>query len=107
MAHARPGRRAGIVIKNNSISDPRSFSCCIGRRATACRSTRIVRGICCLQARPPGRQRSAFSVRSVVGRFLEHSRIYAFENGGSREIYIGSADLMERNLDRQGGGALP
>ena len=98
--HARAGKPARIIVKNNAITDPEMLRLIYRASQAGVRLDLIVRGACGLRAGVPGLSENVH-VRSIVGRFLEHSRAYHFENGGDPELYMGSADLMERNLDRR------
>jgi polyphosphate kinase len=98
--HARAGRTARIIVKCNAVVDPELIEALYRASAAGVEIECIIRGICSLQPGVPGVS-DRIRARSIVGQFLEHSRIYGFLNGGRQEWYTGSADLMERNLDRR------
>lgn len=98
--YAREGRTARIVAKMNSLCDKEIIANLYEASCAGVKIQLIVRGICCLKAGVPGLSEN-IEVRSIVGNFLEHSRIFLFENGGRQEVYMGSADWMPRNLDRR------
>jgi len=99
-AHVQAGRPGHVIIKNNAVTDPAIVRALYRAAQSGVEIDMIVRGVCCLRPGIEGIS-ERIRVRSVVGRFLEHSRVYYFANGGQPEIYLGSADLMERNLDRR------
>ncbi|HEY9783953.1 MAG TPA: polyphosphate kinase 1 [Candidatus Obscuribacterales bacterium] len=98
--HHRNGKPGHLIFKANALVDGRIIKLLYEASQAGVKVDLIIRGICCLR---PGIKDVSENIRvvSIVGRYLEHSRIYYFLNGGAEEIYIGSADLMERNLDRR------
>ena len=97
---ARAGQRAGIFMKMNSLVDERIIAALYEASCAGVRVRLIVRGICCLVPGVPGVSDN-ICVRSIVGRYLEHSRAFIFRNGGNEEVYLASADMMPRNLNRR------
>ncbi|HIR06149.1 MAG TPA: RNA degradosome polyphosphate kinase [Candidatus Copromonas faecavium] len=97
---ARAGKPASITAKMNSLCDKEIIAALYEASCAGVKIRLVVRGICCLKAGIPGLSEH-IEVRSIVGEFLEHARIFIFENDGSEEIYMGSADWMPRNLDRR------
>ncbi len=100
IAHQQAGRPSGIIAKFNGFTDTGMIEELYSASREGVPIDLIVRGICCLRPGLTGKSET-IRVASIVGRFLEHSRIYRFINGGKDEIFIGSADLMNRNLDRR------
>ena len=98
--NAKKGNKARIIAKMNSLCDREIIAALYKASAAGVKIDLIVRGICCLKTGIPGISEN-ITVRSIVGNFLEHSRIFYFYANGSEEIYMGSADWMPRNLDKR------
>jgi polyphosphate kinase len=104
--HKLDGKVGRIIVKINSLTDEEIVTALYRASQAGVKIDLIVRGICVLRPQIEGLSEN-IRVVSIVGRFLEHSRIFYFANGGDEEIYIGSADWMQRNLDRRVEAAVP
>jgi polyphosphate kinase len=100
ISNAKAGKPSGIQIKLNSLLDEEFVESLYEASQAGVKVDLVIRGICSLKPGIPGISEN-ITVRSILGRFLEHSRIYHFVNGGDDEYWVGSADLMHRNLDRR------
>jgi polyphosphate kinase len=98
--HARKGVPARIIVKVNSVDEPHLIRALYRASMAGVKINLIVRGVCCLRPGIPGVSEN-IEVRSIIGRFLEHSRAFWFENGGEPEVYCASADFMKRNMFRR------
>lgn len=98
--NAKAGKPALIIAKMNSLCDKDIIAALYEASCSGVKIQLIVRGICSLKAGVPGLSEN-ITVRSIIGNFLEHARIFYFENDGSQELYLGSADWMPRNLDKR------
>lgn len=100
IAHARLGRKAQIIAKMNSLCDEKMIQKLYEASMAGVEIILIIRGICCLKVGIPGVSEN-IKVISIVGEFLEHARIFYFYNDGQEDMFMGSADMMPRNLDRR------
>ena len=98
--HAKNGKPAKIIIQVNAIVEEQSIQALYRASQAGVEVKLMVRGICCLRPGIPGISEN-IEVRAIIGRFLEHARIYAFANDGNQEVYASSADLMNRNMFRR------
>jgi polyphosphate kinase len=104
--HARAGRPARVIAKMNALVDPQAIEALYRASCAGVKIDLIVRGLCALRPGVPGVSEN-IAVRSIVGRFLEHSRVFYFENGGEPDMFCASGDWMERNFFRRVEVAFP